>query len=657
MPTIKKQILKYRIFVIATLQALLVMLSYLLSFELRFDFEVPHDDLALMLTTLPLLIACRLASFYYYGLFTGWWSYVGIQDVVNITKAVFFSTLAFVTCMVFIFEVEGLPRSVLLMDTILLFLLLTGSRVLARMQHEHNHIIRNAGKENNVLIAGAGNSGVVVLNEIRRDSKTKLHPVGFVDDNPYKKRSTIQGLPVLGTCGEIPDIADKYDVDQVLICMPSATWKDLHKIHDICKKAGITARSLPGLSTRINNRALFNRLKDVSSNELLGRRTISFRREEDIDLLREDITGHNVLITGAGGSIGSELSRQTARLQPKNLILYERNENALYHLELDLRKEFPEQSIVPIMGDILDEKKLDAVLKDYTPNLIYHAAAYKHVPMMERSPLDAVRNNILGTYQVATLAIKHHARKFILISTDKAVKPTSIMGATKRVAELLLRGLAGNGTGLISVRFGNVIGSNGSVVPLLKHQIAEGGPVTITHPEVSRYFMAISEAVQLVMVAGALGKGGEIFLLDMGEPIKVLDLAIDLIKRCGLEPGKDIDTVFTGLRPGEKLHEELYWQGEGIVPTPNKKITMIKGNGKDTNAVLVASIISLKKCVEAFDEHRAVDVLKRLVPEATIVNHLKKKDVIVKRTKEQTRHLKLKRKELPNVQKFSHSTH
>jgi FlaA1/EpsC-like NDP-sugar epimerase len=657
MPTIKKQLLKYRLFLIATMQALLVILSYLLAFEFRFDFEAPHAYLGLMLTTLPLLIACRLASFYYYGLFNGWWSYVGMEDVVNITKAVFFSSLAFITCLVFIFEVEGLPRSVLLMDAILLFLFLTGSRVLVRMQHEHSHIAHNSSKENNILIAGAGNSGVVILNEIRRDTKTKLHPVGFVDDNPYKRRATIQGLPVLGTCAEIPDIVAKHDIDQVLICMPSATWKDLRKIHDICKRAGVTARSLPGLSTRINSRALFNRLKDVSDNELLGRNTISFRREEDIDLLRKDITGHNVLITGAGGSIGSELSRQTARLQPKNLILYERNENGLYHLELDLRKEFPEQSIVPIMGDILDEKKFDAVLNDYTPNLIYHAAAYKHVPMMERSPLDAVQNNILGTYQVAKLAIKHHVRKFILISTDKAVNPANIMGATKRVSELLLRGLAGNGTGLISVRFGNVIGSNGSVVPLLKHQIAEGGPITITHPEVSRYFMAISEAVQLVMVAGALGEGGEIFLLDMGEPIKVLDLAIDLIKRCGLEPGKDIDTVFTGLRPGEKMHEELYWQGEGIIPTPNKKITMIKGNGKDTNAVLGGSIISLQKCVETLDVQEAIAVLKRLVPEATIVNHLKRKQFIVDRKNEQTRHLTLERKEIIDTKKLLHSTH
>ena len=623
---IKKYLLKHRFFVITGVQVLLVVLSYLLSFEFRSDFRAPHDYLPLLFKTLPLLILCRLVLFYHYGLFTGWWSYVGMQDVVNIFKAVFLSSIAFLTGMVFIFGIEGFPRSVLIMDGILLFLFLTGARVLVRMQHDNNRIAKSSSNGKNVLIAGAGNAGVVILNEIRKDSKTKLHPVGFVDDNSYKKGSTIQGLPVLGTCSEIPDIASTFDIDQVLICMPSAPWKDLHEIYDLCKRAGIRFRALPGLSTRINNGGFFNQLQDVSFNELLGRSTIKFRREEDIDLLEKDITGHNVLITGAGGSIGSELVRQTARLQPKTLILYDRSENSLYHLELDMQKKFPEQTIVPIVGDISDEKKFDTVLKDYQPNLIYHAAAYKHVPMMERSPLEAVRNNILGTYLIASLAIKRHVSKFILISTDKAVRPSNIMGITKRVSELLLLALAGNGTRLISVRFGNVIGSNGSVMPLFKQQIAEGGPVTITHPEVSRYFMAISEAVQLVMIAGAMGEGKEIFLLDMGKPLKILDLAMDLIQRCGLEPGKDIDTVFTGLRPGEKLHEELFWQGEGIIPTPNKKITMIKGNGLDPDFVL-ESIISLQKCVENLDDQGAIEVLKGLVPETTIGNHLKEKEL------------------------------
>jgi FlaA1/EpsC-like NDP-sugar epimerase len=623
------------------MQTLLVVLSYFLSYEFRFDFKVPHDDLPLMFKALPLLILCRVFLFYHYKLFSGWWSYVGMQDVANIFKAVSISSLAFLTCMVFTFGMEGIPRSVLLLDAILLFLFLTGVRVLVRMQHDNSKITPNSHKKKNILIVGAGTTGVLILNEIRKDSKTNLNPVGFVDDNPFKKGSNIQGIPVLGTCSEIPDIASKLDIDEAIICMPSAAWKYLHIILDICKRTGIKYKSLPSLTTRFNSIGLINHLSDVSFNELLGRRTISFRREGDINLLRNDITNHNVLITGAGGSIGSELARQTAQLHPKTLILYERSENYLYQLELDIRKEFPEQTIVPIMGDILNEKNFDTVLNHYKPHLIYHAAAYKHVPMMERSPLEAVRNNILGTYSVAKLAIKHHVAKFILISTDKAVRPANIMGTTKRIAELILLSLTGNGTILSSVRFGNVIGSNGSVVPLLKQQISEGGPITITHPEVSRYFMAISEAVQLVMAAGSIGKGREIFLLDMGEPIKIMDLATDLIKRCGLEPGKDIDTVFTGLRPGEKMHEELYWQGEGIIPTMNKKITMLRGNGLDSDFVL-GSVLRLQKCVETLDEQGAIEVLISLVPDATIDNHLKKNELKEKETGK-IRHLMLKK--------------
>ena len=625
MNLIKRNILKYRLFIIAFLQLFLVIFSYFFSFQLRFDFKVPSDYFPLIVKTLILLVACRLVFFYHYGLFKGWWSYVGMQDAVNIAKAVSLSSLAFLTAMEFIFGLTGFPRSVFIIDGFLVFLLLTGTRVLVRLQHETNHLPKSARKGQNVLIAGAGNAGVVLLNEIRKDTKSKLTPVGFVDDNLYKKGFTIQGLPVLGTCRDIPDIANEFAIDQVLVCMPSAPWKALHAIHDICRSAGIKVRALPGLSTRINGRGLFNQLEDVSFNELLGRSTIQFRREEDISLLRKDITGRNVLITGAGGSIGSELARQTALLHPKTLILYERSENDLYHLECHMRREFPGQRILPIVGDILDEKKFDAVLNIYHPQIIYHAAAYKHVPMMERYPLEAVRNNILGTYLIAQQAIKHHVGKFILISTDKAVRPSSIMGTSKRVAEIIAHGLAGNGTKFISVRFGNVIGSNGSVLPLFKEQIARGGPVTITHPEVSRYFMAISEAVQLVMVAGSMGEGGEIFLLDMGKPIKIVDMAMDLIKRYGLEPGKDIDTVFTGLRPGEKLHEELYWQGEGIVPTPNRKITMLKGNGADWNLVL-ESLIGLQKCIDKLDEQKAIEVLKTIVPEATIGNHLKDRE-------------------------------
>jgi FlaA1/EpsC-like NDP-sugar epimerase len=317
-------------------------------------------------------------------------------------------------------------------------------------------------------------------------------------------------------------------------------------------------------------------LKEISFEELLGRKPVLFQRETDTKLLEEEIKGKRALITGAGGSIGSELCRHVARFNPDLLVLYDRYENTSYRCELGLKREFPELNVLPIIGDILDRKKFGNILESNRIDLIYHAAAYKHVPLMERDPLEAIRNNILGTYYIASESVSKKTKKFVMISTDKAVNATSIMGASKRAAELIVQGLAGNGTKFISVRFGNVIGSDGSVIPLFKKQIMEGGPITITHPEVSRYFMSISEAVQLVMTAGALGKGGEIFLLDMGEPIKILDVAKKMIEYMGLNPEKDIDIKFIGLRPGEKLHEELFWKGEGIVPTENKKITQLK---------------------------------------------------------------------------------
>src|SRR4030095_16702316 len=333
--------------------------------------------------------------------------------------------------------------------------------------------------------------------------------------------------------------------------------------------------------------------------------------------LEREVRNKTVLVTGAGGSIGSELCRQIAQHRPRLLILLERHENSLYDLELDLRKEFPDHAFLPVVGDILDVVKIDRLFGANSINLVYHAAAYKHVPMMEREPIEAIRNNVFGTLCLARLARTHGVEKFILISSDKAVRPTNIMGTTKRVAELIMKGMLGESTKFVAVRFGNVLGSNGSVIPVFRKQIANGGPVTVTHSEATRYFMSISEAVQLVMVAGTLGNGGEIFLLDMGEPVKITDLARRLISLTGLQPDKDVEIVFTGLRPGEKLHEELYWQGEGIVPTENKKITMWKPNGLDTTT-LFSQLTELEKSIEANDLGRAMATLGDLVPEAKI---------------------------------------
>jgi FlaA1/EpsC-like NDP-sugar epimerase len=337
--------------------------------------------------------------------------------------------------------------------------------------------------------------------------------------------------------------------------------------------------------------------------------------------MKKEIEGKGVLVTGAGGSIGSELCRQVAHFNPRLLILLDRYENTLYELEIDLKRKFPNQPILSVVGDILDPVKVNEILSGNKVNLVYHAAAYKHVPLMEREPTGAVRNNVFGTLNVAKLAVENHVDKFVLISTDKAVNPANIMGTTKRVAEMIVQGLSGNesGTKFIAVRFGNVIGSNGSVIPIFRRQIIEGGPVTITHAEATRYFMSISEAVQLVMTAGAMGTGGEIFLLDMGEPIKIIDIAAKLINFSGLKPGKDVEIVFTGLRPGEKLHEELYWQGEGIVPTENKKITMLKPNGLYPDR-LNTQLKKLEESSHLSNIQGIYTLLKQIVPEAKIGN-------------------------------------
>ena len=342
-----------------------------------------------------------------------------------------------------------------------------------------------------------------------------------------------------------------------------------------------------------------------------------FAAKQTESSLEREVRNKTVLVTGAGGSIGSELCRQVAQHGPRLLILLERHENSLYDLELDLRKEFPDQAFLPVVGDILDAVKIDRLFGANNINLVYHAAAYKHVPMMEREPIEAIRNNVFGTLNLARLARTHGVEKFILISSDKAVRPTNMMGTTKRVAELIMKGMLGGSTKFVAVRFGNVLGSNGSVIPVFRKQIANGGPVTVTHPEATRYFMSIPEAVQLVMVAGTLGDGGEIFLLDMGEPVRIIDLARRLITLSGFQPDKDVEIVFTGLRPGEKLHEELYWQGEGIVPTENKKITMWKPNGLDA-ATLFSQLTELEKSIEANDLGRVITTLGDLVPEAEI---------------------------------------
>jgi FlaA1/EpsC-like NDP-sugar epimerase len=624
---------RYRRLGIAILQLLLIALGYMAAFLIRFEFNIPNGDYWIMINTLPILILIRSASYYYFRLYSGGWQFVSMQDLVNISRSIFWGSVVFLITMVFVNRLQGYPRSILLLEPVFNFILTSGIRFSIRFLREYkfgvsSKILKHA------IIAGAGKAGVLALNEIRTNRKLGIHVVGFVDDNSNKMGTDIQGIPVLGKTDDIPELVEKYKVDEVLITIPSAGYKDIKRVTEIAHSAQVKAKVLPSLGNLIQEEAFVGQLKDVSLDDLLGRQSIKFKRESDLKSIREEIKDKGVLVTGAGGSIGSELCRQVACFSPRLLILLDRYENSLYELEIDLKRKFPNQPILSVVGDILDSVKINEILDKNKVSLVYHAAAYKHVPLMEREPTEAVRNNVFGTLNIAKLAIQNHVDKFVFISTDKAVKPANIMGTTKRVAEMIIQGLSGNGSGtkFIAVRFGNVIGSNGSVIPIFRHQIIEGGPVTITHAEATRYFMSISEAVQLVMTAGAMGMGGEIFLLDMGEPIKIADLAVKLINSCGLVPGKDIDIRYTGLRPGEKLHEELYWQGEGIVPTENKKITMLKPNGLDFGRLFL-QLGALGKYEQARDVERILFLLREIVPEAKIGEPIGKDIGISKRNR------------------------
>ena len=606
--------LRHRRLAIIATQTLLIPLAYYTAFLLRFDFgntELWNDA---YFKTVPLLIVCRLILFYYIDLFSGWWRYVDFEDIVKIGNAVVFSSLLFIACLVFIFGFGGFPRSILVFDPVLMFLFLCGIRMVSRVVRQKIEQHELKGKAKRVFIMGAGNTGVTVLKEIKRSPVLNLLPVGFIDDDINKKGVRIKDLSVLGTYADIPALVCKLKVDEVLIAVPSAPYQQIKKILDICESAGIAYRIMPGISSVISGHTFISSMRDVHPEELLGRPKVSF--ENDRGRLETEIENKCIFVTGAGGSIGSELCRQVARFKPGCLIMYERDESHLFYVDNEIRKQYPDITIISIIGDVLNRKKIAYLLATYQPDTIYHAAAYKHVPLMENQPAEALRNNLLGTKIISELAIQFEIPKFVFISTDKAVNPSSVMGTSKRMTEKLLQTFSNTPTQFISVRFGNVIGSSGSVIPLFKKQIAEGGPVTVTHPDVTRFLMTIPEAVHLVLLAGSMGKGGEIFLLDMGKPAKIADLAKSLIELTGLKPGKDIAINYIGLREGEKLHEELYWEGENISPTAHTKIRRL-GKTDFNNLHYTIQVQELEKLI--FAEYPPDEILfKRMcemVPE------------------------------------------
>jgi FlaA1/EpsC-like NDP-sugar epimerase len=600
--------LYWRKILIVAFQALLVMVTYYAAFVLRLDFSLDARSRTLFFLSLPWILAIKLLVFRGYGLLQGWWRYAGMSDLLDIAKASLTSgVLIAVALWIGLWPRPGYPRSVVLIDLVLTIFCIGGARFLVRAYTE---AVQTCVARKETLVVGAGVAGSTIMRELKQNPDLDYKPVGFIDDDVTKVGIRIHGKRVLGTTNDITALVEKHGVKCVLIAIPSAEGKKIDEIINKCSQSRVEFKILNGVGRRIEGQSRLEQLRRVRLEDLLGRAPVRL----DLGNIQKKLEGESVLITGAGGSIGSELVRQVAQFRPRKVVLLERSENDLFRLCCELRRTFPMMNHVPVVGDILDVGLLREVFAAHQPHSVFHAAAYKHVPMMETNCFQAVTNNIFGTYNVALVARQFEVKDFVMISTDKAVKPTNIMGVTKRIAELIILGLQRQRTRFVAVRFGNVLGSNGSVLPIFEEQIRNGGPVTVTHPEAKRYFMLIPEAVQLVLQASTMGQGGEIFILDMGEDVKIDDLARNVIRLAGYDPGKEIKIVYTGLRPGEKLVEELRLQAEGLAPTAHEKIRVLQGGDVDFLQVR-GWLDELSTLVESRNVHGLVKTLTSLVPE------------------------------------------
>ncbi len=585
--------------------ALLVALAYWLAFVLRFEFRPLPDEWSKWSQTLPFVLVVRLLVFQWFHLYVGLWRYVSMRDIVVILKA---GTLSSVLLSGGILLVYGraFPSSVLMIDWLLCLALVGGVRLTLRAVRESRHPGRN-GEGRRALIVGAGDAGEMLLRELGRSPVLEYDILGLVDDDPAKRHMRIHDVEVIGTVDQLDTLTRSLRVHEILIAIPSATREQKQRIVQRCRESGITFKSVPGLSELFAGRARIGQLQEVQAEDLLGRAAVRL----DVDVLRRELRGRRILVTGAAGSIGSELCRQLAAFEPDTLVLLDRAESGVYFTELELRRQHKGLRLVPVVGDVLDSRKVEEVLDTYSPEVVYHAAAYKHVPLMEEHPLEAIENNVFGTEIVARASQERKVKKFVLISTDKAVNPVAIMGMTKRLAECLLFSLNGASTAFVAVRFGNVLGTDGSVLPIFHWQISHGGPVTITDPDASRYFMLPSEAAQLVIQAGAMGRGPEVFFLDMGEPIRIADLAENLIRLSGMEPGRDMPIEVMGLRPGERLREELVLANEELLPTAHEKVFMVRNHNFEP-ADFCRDFELLRSCVQSRDRQRAVTHLREM---------------------------------------------
>lgn len=606
---IKYLLNKYRRALIVCVHLLLIVLAYLLSFFIRFDFRLSPQHLTAIVWTLPVLLAVKMPVFNYYGLFSGIWRYASIDDSLRIIKANFFASVFFAAAALMVFHQRfWFPRSLFVLDSMVCCLLVVGARFSTRLYKEQFR--GNAARRiKRVLIVGGGEAGVMVLREYRNNPAMNIRVVGFIDDSPLKKNLRIQGVKILGTRHDIADAVGQYRVDEIIIAIPSAKGEDIRDIISRCRIPNVSLKIAPGLQ-RILNGELEVKLREVKPEDLLGRETARINEEEICSYIR----GRCILVTGAGGSIGSALCRHIARFEPREIIFFDHNENNVYFLGVEFKTRHPGIGVHTVIGDINDIGLLRSVFSRYRPQVVFHAAAHKHVPLMEENLSAAIKNNVVGTRNLIYASHHYRVQRFVLISTDKAVNPTSIMGVTKRIAEMILQAKARvSPTRFMAVRFGNVIGSDGSVIPLFKRQIEEGGPVTITHPDAKRYFMSADEAAQLVIQAGALGEHGEIFILDMGEQIRIFDLARNLIMLSGLQPGKDIPISFIGMRPGEKLFEETLFDRERDHATKYDKIFIAKPDHFRAE-FLRRQIKELERYARLMDSERIVEKIREIVP-------------------------------------------
>lgn len=622
---VKAQLKNRNFYAMILMDVCIFIITLFLSYFFRFDFVLAQVDMKQITTLLLWMVPLKTMIFFLFGLYSGMWRYTGVRDFWKLAQACVISTIVVMMIILTIFRFQGYSRAVFIADGFITFMLAGGVRMFIRSFYEKDiesiRTLFTLDREQwtNVLIVGAGDAGEKILREIMDNDALHYEVIGFVDDDLSKQGLTIHGVRVLGTVELLPKIYKKESVQQVLIAVPSASGEQVRRILDACQHCNAAYKILPGIGELIDGRVSVKLLRDISYEDLLGRPPVHL----DIKDIRNSLDGKTVLVTGCGGSIGSELCRQVIKYQPGNLILLDSSEPSLFKIQMEIQNKHYFNHCVTVLGRVQDEDLMDDIFRKYKPEVVFHAAAYKHVPMIEKNPWQAVFNNIVGSRVVMEMAVKHHVDRFVMVSTDKAVRPTNVMGASKRVTELIMQCQQGNGTRFMAVRFGNVVGSSGSVIPLFRRQIMQGGPVTVTHPDVNRFFMTIPEASQLILQAGTMGKGGEVFILKMGTPVKIADMARDLIRLSGKEPDVDIKIVYTGLREGEKLYEELITVGEDILSTDHEMVMVLKSNNyfndsghpQEAKNMLYRELDELVRIADRHDTKGIKAKLKEIVPE------------------------------------------